>query len=201
MGEGDKILIAAHPIPGNEKAVYGMINELFRRGAEVVYEKLADIHVSGHACQEELKIILALTRPKFFMPMHGEYRHLQMHAGLAMQGGTPQENIFISEIAGVLELDGEKAGFAGTVPSGRVLVDGYGVGDVGAAVLRERKHLSQDGLIVIVMALDRRRGSVVQGPEVFSRGFIFAKEAEDLTEGVRKLARAAVDGCLFPRGV
>lgn len=200
VGEGDKILIAAHPIPGNEKAVYGMINELFKRGAEVVYEKLADIHVSGHACQEELKIILALTRPRFFMPMHGEYRHLQIHAGLAMQGGMPQENIFISEIGRVLELDGEGARFAGTVPSGRVLVDGYGVGDVGATVLRERKHLSQDGLIVIVTAFDRRKGTVVQGPEVFSRGFIFAKEAEDLTEGVRKLARAAIDGCIS-RGV
>lgn len=200
VGEGDKILIAAQPIPGNEKAVYGMINELFKRGAEVVYEKLADIHVSGHACQEELKIILALTRPRFLMPMHGEYRHLQIHAGLAKQGGMPEENIFISDVGRVLELDGNTAAFAGTVPSGRVLVDGYGVGDVGAAVLRERKHLSQDGLIVIVTALERRKGTVVQGPDVFSRGFIFAKEAEDLTEGVRKLARAAIDGCTA-RGV
>ncbi len=200
VGEGDKILIAAQPIPGNEKAVYGMINELFKRGAEVVYEKLADIHVSGHACQQELKIILALTRPRFFMPVHGEYRHLQIHAGLAMQGGMKEENIFISDVGRVLELDGETAAFAGTVPSGRVLVDGYGVGDVGAAVLRERKHLSQDGLIVIATALERRKTIIVQGPEVFSRGFIFVKEAEDLTDGVRRLAQAAIEGCAS-RGV
>ncbi len=200
VGEGDKILIAAQPIPGNEKAVYGMINELFKRGAEVVYEKLADIHVSGHACQQELKIILALTRPRFFMPVHGEYRHLQIHAGLAMQGGMKDENIFISDVGRVLELDGETAAFAGTVPSGRVLVDGYGVGDVGAAVLRERKHLSQDGLIVIATALERRKTTIVQGPEVFSRGFIFVKEAEDLTDGVRRLAQAAIEGCAS-RGV
>lgn len=200
VGEGDKILIAAQPIPGNEKAVYGMINELFKRGAEVVYEKLADIHVSGHACQQELKIILALTRPRFFMPVHGEYRHLQIHAGLAMQGGMKEENIFISDVGRVLELDGETAAFAGTVPSGRVLVDGYGVGDVGAAVLRERKHLSQDGLIVIATALERRKTTIVQGPEVFSRGFIFVKEAEDLTDGVRRLAQAAIEGCAA-RGV
>ena len=200
VGEGDKILIAAQPIPGNEKAVYGMINELFKRGAEVVYEKLADIHVSGHACQQELKIILALTRPRFFMPVHGEYRHLQIHAGLAKQGGMKDENIFISDVGRVLELDGETAAFAGTVPSGRVLVDGYGVGDVGAAVLRERKHLSQDGLIVIATALERRKTTIVQGPEVFSRGFIFVKEAEDLTDGVRRLAQAAIEGCAS-RGV
>lgn len=200
VGEGDKILIAAQPIPGNEKAVYGMINELFKRGAEVVYEKLADIHVSGHACQQELKIILALTRPRFFMPVHGEYRHLQIHAGLAKQGGMKDENIFISDVGRVLELDGETAAFSGTVPSGRVLVDGYGVGDVGAAVLRERKHLSQDGLIVIATALERRKAVIVQGPEVFSRGFIFVKEAEDLTDGVRRLAQAAIEGCAA-RGV
>ena len=200
LGPGDKVLVAAHPIPGNEEAVYGMINELFKRGAEVIYERGAGIHVSGHACQEELKIILALTRPKYFMPMHGEFRHLQIHADLAENCGIDRQNIFVSEVGRVLEIDANGAAFRGTVPSGRVLVDGYGVGDIGMAVLRERKHLSQDGLIVVVTVLDRKKNVIVQAPDVLSRGFVFVKEAEDLNVELRKLALAAVASCLA-RGV
>ncbi|WP_458863848.1 ribonuclease J [Acidaminobacterium chupaoyuni] len=196
VGPGDKILISASPIPGNEKSVYTLINELVRRGAEVVYDKLADMHVSGHACQEELKLIMALTKPKYFMPVHGEYRHLKINAGLAASTGVARENIFISEIGKVLEVSKDGAGFNGTVPSGKVLVDGLGVGDVGNAVLRDRKHLSQDGLIVAVVTLDAATGSVIAGPDIVSRGFVFMREAEDLTEGMRKAATAALEECL-----
>ena len=143
VGFGDKILISATPIPGNEKPVYTMINELFRKGADVVYERLADMHVSGHACQEELKMMLSLLRPKYFMPMHGEYRHLMVNAGLGRACGVRPENIFISDLGKVLEIGENGAGWGGSVPSGRVLVDGYGVGDVGAAVLRERILMRQ----------------------------------------------------------
>ena len=197
VGYGDKILIAASPIPGNEKPVYGMINELIRKGAEVVYERLADMHVSGHACQEEIKLILALTRPKYYMPVHGEYRHLKVNAGLGMACGVPSENIFISDIGKVLEFSAaEGAKWAGTVPSGRVLVDGYGVGDVGAAVLRERKSLSESGVITAVAVVDIKNGLILSNPEIISRGFIFVREAEELMDELRLLARETLESCL-----
>lgn len=195
VGQGDKILIAAQPIPGNEKTVYQMINELFKRGAEVVYERIADIHVSGHACQEELKMILALTKPKYFMPMHGEYRHLRVHAGLARQCGVEEKNIFISEVGRVLEIGPKSAQLSGTVPSGRVLIDGSGVGDVGTAVLRERKHLSQDGLISVTVVAERKTGRLLAGPVIESRGFIFVKESEDIMAGMKSVATQAIANC------
>ena len=196
VGYGDKILIAASPIPGNEKPVYGMINELIRKGAEVVYERLADMHVSGHACQEEIKLILALARPKYYMPVHGEYRHLKINAGLGTACGVAPENIFISDLGKVLEISAEGAAFNGTVPSGRVLVDGYGVGDVGAAVLRERKNLSESGVITAVAAVDFRSGQILAGPNIYSRGFIFVREAEELMEEMRVIAYDTLEHCL-----
>ena len=199
VGYGDKILIAASPIPGNEKPVYGMINELIRKGAEVVYERLADMHVSGHACQEEIKLILALTRPKYYMPVHGEYRHLKMNAGLGLACGVESNNIFISDIGKVLELSAQGAEFNGTVPSGRVLVDGYGVGDVGAAVLRERKSLSESGVITAVAVVDIKNGLILSNPEIISRGFIFVREAEELMEEMRLIARETLESCLDKR--
>jgi len=200
IGPEDKVIIAASPIPGNEKDVYRMINELVKKGAEVVYERLAEVHVSGHACQEELRIILALTKPKFFMPVHGEYRHLKSHAMLARQIGMDPKNIFIGENGKPLELNRSTAKFGTVVPSGRVLVDGLGVGDVGSVVLRDRKHLAEDGLIVIVMTLSSEDCSVVAGPDIVSRGFIYVREAEDLMEEMRTLAAATLDKC-FDEGV
>ncbi len=196
IGAGDKVIISASPIPGNEKSVYRMINELERKGAEVVYERLAEIHVSGHACQEELRIILALTKPKFFMPVHGEYRHLKSHANLARQIGMESKNIFIGDIGKPLELTKNSAKFISPVPSGRVFVDGLGVGDVGSVVLRDRKHLAQDGLIVVVVSLSSEDGSVIAGPDIISRGFIYVREAEDLMEDMRILAAETLDRCI-----
>lgn len=196
VGPGDKILIAASPIPGNEKPVYTMINELFRKGAEVVYERLADIHVSGHACQEEIKMIIALTKPKFFLPAHGEYRHLMVNAGLGRACGVPAENIFISDLGRVLELDGTSARFNGTVPSGRVLVDGYGVGNVGNAVLRERRNLSDCGVIAAVAGVDTKEHTIISGPEIVSRGFVFVREAEEIMDELRSLTFETLNACL-----
>ncbi len=196
IGAGDKVIISASPIPGNEKSVYRMINEFVRKGAEVVYERLADIHVSGHACQEELRIILALTKPKFFLPVHGEHRHLKSHANLARQIGMESKNIFIGDIGKPLELSRNSAKFASVVPSGKVLIDGLGVGDVGSVVLRDRKHLAQDGLIVVVMSLSSEDGSVIAGPDIVSRGFIYVREAEDLMEEMRILAAETLDRCI-----
>src|SRR5699024_1047368 len=160
---------------GNEKAISQMVNELFRRGADVVYNAIADVHVSGHACQEELKIILALVKPKYFMPVHGECRHLLMHASLAQTCGIDSKNIIIGDRGSVVELGGRKAVQTQTVQAGRVLVDGYGVGDVGAAVLRERKALSEDGIIVAETVMNRDLTAIISGPDIISRGFIFTK--------------------------
>ena len=151
--QGDMVIISANPIPGNEKLVSKVINQLFEKGAEVIYEALADVHVSGHACQEELKLIHTLVKPKFFIPVHGEYRHLKRHALLAESLGMPKENIFIPKIGSVLALTKNSCKFAGNVPAGRILVDGLGVGDVGNIVLRDRKHLAQDGLMVVVVTI------------------------------------------------
>ena len=192
----DLIIISASPIPGNEKTISRVINELFRHGTEVIYESLAEVHVSGHACQEELKMMLALTKPKFFMPVHGEYRHLHRHMQLGMQMGIDEKNIFIMENGRVLELDSNSAKMLGMVPSGKLLVDGLGVGDVGNIVLRDRKHLSSDGLIVCVVSISADNGEIVAGPDIISRGFVYVREAEDMMEQARKVTKEALDKCI-----
>ena len=192
---GDLVIISASPIPGNEKLVFRVINELFKRGANVIYESLADVHVSGHACKEEIKLIHNLIKPKYFMPIHGEYRHLKQHANLANELGVPMENIFIMEIGRVLELSDEGSKLNSTVPSGRVFVDGLGVGDVGSIVLRDRKHLSQDGLIVIVITTERETGNLIAGPDIISRGFVYVRESEELMEEARLVIRNALLKC------
>ncbi len=192
---GDLIIISASPIPGNEKSIFKVINELFKKGANVIYESLAEVHVSGHACQEELKLIHNLVKPKFFMPVHGEYRHLKQHANLAGNLGMPMENIFLMEIGKVLELTSDSARINGSVTAGRVLVDGLGVGDVGNIVLRDRKHLSQDGLIVIVITTEKETGQVIAGPDIISRGFVYVRESEDLIDKVREIVKTTIAKC------
>ena len=192
---GDRVIISASAIPGNEKAIGRIINELYRKGADVVYDKLADLHVSGHACQEELKIIHALTKPRFFIPVHGEQRHLQAHSKLAQTMGMEPKNIFISDIGKVLELTKATCKWGGTVPSGRILVDGTGVGDVGSVVLRDRKHLAQDGMLVVVVNISSEDGSVITGPDIITRGFVYVKESENLMEELRVIAAHAIDRC------
>ena len=190
---GDRVIISASAIPGNEKAVSRIINELYRKGAEVVYDKLADLHVSGHACREELKIIHALTKPRFFIPVHGEQRHLQAHSKLAQSMGMSPKDIFISDIGKVLELTKATCKWGGAVPAGKVLVDGTGVGDVGSVVLRDRKHLAQDGMIVVVVNISSEDGSVITGPDIITRGFVYVKESEDLMDALRSVAAHAID--------
>ena len=192
---GDRIIISASAIPGNEKAVSRIINELYRKGAEVVYEKNEGLHVSGHACQEELKIIHALCKPKFFIPVHGEQRHLQIHGKLAVQMGVAAKNVRIAEIGSVIEFTGKTCKLNGTVPAGKVFVDGTGVGDVGSVVLRDRKHLAQDGMIVVCVNLSSQDGSVITGPDIITRGFIYVKESEDLMEELRSVAMEAIERC------
>ncbi|MBE6998755.1 MAG: ribonuclease J [Clostridia bacterium] len=196
ISDSDMVILSSSAIPGNEKSIYRLINELFRKGAEVVYEKLDAVHVSGHACKEELKMILSLTKPKNFMPVHGEYRHLKTHATLAEMCGVNRKNIFLNEIGRVLELypDGT-CKLNGTVPSGKLLVDGYGVGDVGSVVLRDRKLLSQDGLITVVVAISSADGSLVAGPDIVSRGFVYMKEAEELLDEIRQTVIETVGAC------
>jgi len=188
----DLVIISANPIPGNEKSVSKVIDQLMKIGAEVVYSTLADVHVSGHACQEEQKLIMALVKPKYFIPVHGEYRQLMAHKDTAIEMGIPSENIFITGNGRVLELNENNAKFTGTVPSGRVMVDGLGVGDVGNIVLRDRQHLSQDGLIVIVMTMDNQTGEIVSGPDVISRGFVYVRESENLMEDVKSFIREEI---------
>ena len=192
---GDRIIISASAIPGNEKAVSRIINELYRKGAEVVYEKSEGLHVSGHACQEELKIIHALTKPKFFIPVHGEQRHLQIHGKLATLMGTPAKNICIAELGNVIELTRKTMKIGGTVQTGKVFVDGTGVGDVGSVVLRDRKHLAQDGMIVVCVSLSAQDGGLITGPDIITRGFIYVKESEELMEELREVAMEAIDRC------
>lgn len=192
----DLIILSATPIPGNEKAVSNVINELFKIGASVIYRSLADVHVSGHACQEELKLILALTKPKFFIPVHGEHRHLVLHKRLAETVGIPAQNSFVLENGKVLELDDKSAKVSTSVPAGKILVDGLGVGDVGNIVLRDRKHLSQDGLIIVVAPISQEEKKLVSRPDVISRGFVYVREAESLIEGVKDVAEDTVEACL-----
>ena len=192
---GDRIIISASAIPGNEKAVSRIINELYRKGADVVYEKSEGLHVSGHACQEELKIIHALCKPKFFIPVHGEQRHLQIHGKLAVQMGVAPKRVCIAEIGNVIELTGKTCKLNGTVTAGKVFVDGTGVGDVGSVVLRDRKHLAQDGMIVVCVNISGQDGSVVTGPDIITRGFIYVKESEELMEELRNVAMEAIARC------
>ena len=191
----DLVIISANPIPGNEKSVSKVIDSLMQIGAEVVYSALEDVHVSGHACQEEQKLILALTKPKYFIPVHGEYRHLIAHSETAKLMGVPKENIFKLENGKILEMDKNSAEFTGSVQSGIVLVDGLGIGDVGNVVLRDRQHLSQDGLIVIVLTMDSNSGEVVAGPDVISRGFVYVKESETLMDDVKSVVRHEIRKC------
>ena len=195
VGPDDYIIISATPIPGNEKTVSKVVNELMRRGCEVVYEKMYDVHVSGHACQEELKIIHALTRPKFFIPVHGEQKHLYKHAALAQGMGMPAKNVLITDIGKTIEITADKMAVVGSVPAGRVLVDGLGVGDVGSIVLRDRKHLAEDGLIVVVATVDSATGELISGPDIVTRGFVYVREAEALIDEIREAARRALENC------
>lgn len=196
LGHDDLVVISATPIPGNEKLVSGIINELLRKGVEVVYNQVADVHVSGHACQEEIKLLTALVKPRFFVPMHGEYKHLTSNKALARQVGIPEENIILPETGKMIELDSRSIKVTNQVPSGKILVDGLGVGDVGSVVLRDRKHLAQDGLIAVVVAIDTDGGYIFSGPDVVSRGFVYVKESEALMDAVREAARVSVERTL-----
>ena len=196
---GDRIIISASAIPGNEKAVSRIINELYRKGAEVVYEKSEGLHVSGHACQEELKIIHALCKAKFFIPVHGEQRHLQIHGKLSTQLGLPAKNVRIAQIGDVIEFTRKTCKINGSVPAGKVFVDGTGVGDVGSVVLRDRKHLAQDGMIVVCVNISAQDGAVITGPDIITRGFIYVKESEELMEDLRQVAVEAIERCARKR--
>ena len=191
----DFIIISATPIPGNEKYVTRVVNELMKSGAHVVYERMYEVHVSGHACQEELKLMLSLTKPKFFIPVHGEYKHLKKHAELAMELGMDRDHIIVGQIGDVIESNGIDMKIVGQAPAGRVLVDGLGVGDVGSIVLRDRKHLAQDGLIIIVIGIDRAENEIVSGPELISRGFVYVREAEELMDEARLLLTETLEHC------
>ena len=195
INPNDFIIISARPIPGNEKTVGVVVDELLKQGCTVIYESMYEVHVSGHACQEELKLIHGLTKPKYFIPVHGEQKHLRKHAGLAMAMGMAKENIFIGDIGNVLELHEDHMKQLADVPAGSVMVDGLGVGDVGSIVLRDRKHLAQDGLIIVVVAMDSATGEVVSGPDIVSRGFVYVREAEDMMSDARRVCLRAVDRC------
>lgn len=192
----DFIIISATPIPGNEKLVGRVVNELLKLGAEVVYEKMYEVHASGHACQDELKMMIGLTKPKFFVPVHGEYKHLKKHAQLAVSMGVKPENVIIGDIGNVIETDSVEMKITGTVPAGRVLVDGLGVGDVGSIVLRDRKHLAEDGLIVIVTTIDSQTGEILAGPDIVSRGFVYVRESEKLMDDAKKVVCEALEKCM-----
>lgn len=192
---GDLVIISANPIPGNEKLISRVINQLFSKGANVIYEALADVHVSGHACQEELKLIYTLLKPKYFIPVHGEYRHLKQHALLVESLGMPKENIQLLNIGDVLELTPNSMKVTGSVPAGRILVDGLGIGDVGNIVLRDRKHLSQDGLMVVVVTISKESSSLVSGPDIISRGFVYVRESEQLMEDAKSIVKKILERC------
>ena len=191
----DKIIISASAIPGNEKSIFRVVNELVKKGAKVVYGDIEDIHVSGHARQEELKLMLALTKPRFFMPVHGEFMHLSCHRELAISMGMDKNDIFLMKLGEVLEVNQKEAKVTGNVPVGQIMVDGLGVGDVGNIVLRDRKHLSQDGLMVVVVSMDREMGTLVSGPDIISRGFVYVREAENLMDEARTVVLDALLKC------
>ncbi|NLV86748.1 MAG: ribonuclease J, partial [Clostridiales bacterium] len=179
----------------NEKTINRVINELFLKGAEVNYDRLEELHVSGHACKEELKMILALTKPKFFMPLHGEQRHLSTHAELAKTMGVLPNNVIIGDIGKIVEVTKKSVKLGGNVPAGKVLVDGTGVGDVGSVVLRDRRHLAQDGMLVVVMTLSAEDASLISGPDIVTRGFVYVKESDDLLEELRRVTIETLDSC------
>lgn len=193
--EGDLVIISAHPIPGNEKLISKVINFLLEKGAEVVSSEIADIHVSGHACQQELKLMLRLVKPKFFLPAHGEYRMLKKHAELARSLGMNKEDIFVINNGDILEVGKDEASIKGKVATGNILVDGLGVGDVGNIVLRDRKHLSEDGLMTIVVTISKEEGRVLAGPDIISRGFVYVRESEDLMDGAKQIVRDVLSEC------
>ena len=197
VGYGDFIIISANPIPGNEKTVGNVVDELLKKGCEVVYESMYEVHVSGHACREELKIIHGLTKPKFFIPVHGEQKHLRKHAELALSMGMEHKNIFIGDVGNVVELNDTYLKQLPSVPAGKVFVDGLGVGDVGSIVLRDRKHLGQDGLVIIVATLDTENGNVISGPDIVSRGFVYVRESEDLFDDVRRSVSDVLYDCAY----
>ncbi len=193
---GDTIIFSSNPIPGNEKAISNVINELCAKGADVIFQ---DVHVSGHACQEEIKLIYSLVKPKYAIPVHGEYRHLKAHAGIAESLGIPKENIFIMYSGDVIELNEEKAEITGRVHTGAILVDGLGVGDVGNIVLRDRQHLAEDGIMIVVLTLEKRSNQLLAGPDIVSRGFVYVRESEDLMGEARVVVEDALDSCLGKR--
>ena len=190
VGKGDMVIISASSIPGNEKSVGRVINQLYQHGAKVIYERMADVHVSGHACKEELKLMLTLTKPKFFIPVHGEARHLYQHKELAEELGIPEEDIFVTEIGDVVEFTRNKGRIAGSVTAGSVMVDGSGVGDIGNVVLRDRKLLSEDGIFTVVITLNKQTGALLAQPEILSRGFVYEKNSEELLKETRELVKA-----------
>lgn len=195
ISSGDTVIISATPIPGNEKFVSRVVNQLFKNGAEVIYEDLAEVHVSGHACQEELKLMHSLVKPKFFLPVHGEFRHLKQHAELAVKLGMDSANTLIVDIGNLIEVTRDSIKVNGSVPSGNVFVDGLGVGDVGNIVLRDRKHLSQDGILTVVVTMEKESGNVIAGPDIISRGFVYVRESEDLMEEARLVVKNALREC------
>ncbi len=197
VGQGDTVIFSSNPIPGNEKAVSKVINELYRKGADVIFQ---DAHVSGHACQEEIKLIYSLVKPKFSIPIHGEYRHLTAHSKLAMDLGIPKENIFIISTGDVLELDKEGAAVTGSVQVGSILVDGLGVGDVGNIVLRDRQHLAEDGILIVVLTLEKGNSQILAGPDIVSRGFVYVRESDQLMEEATRVIEDSL-GRLLDKGI
>jgi len=197
---GDRVIISASAIPGNEKSISRIVNELYRKGADVVYDKAAALHASGHACQEELKLIHGLVKPRFFFPVHGEQRHLRSHAKLAQLMGMAPKNIFIADVGSCFELTKTSCKAAASVPAGKLLVDGSGVGDVGGVVLRDRRLLAQDGMLVVITNVSAEDGSIVSGPDIITRGFIYVKESGDLMEELRIIAAHSLDNCMC-RGI
>jgi ribonuclease J len=191
--QGDLVVLSSSPIPGNETSVTRIINQLYERGANVIYEALAEVHVSGHACQEEIKLIHALTKPKFFVPFHGEYNHLRRHAMLAEEMGMPRDNIFIMRTGDTMEFSRLNAKFGKPVPCGNVMIDGLGVGDVGNVVLRDRKHLAEDGLMIVVVAIRKDTGELVGSPDIISRGFVYVRESEPLINGAREIITKTIE--------
>ena len=197
IGHGDTVIFSSSPIPGNEKAVTKIINELLRKGADVIFQ---DTHVSGHACQEEIKLIYTLVHPKYAVPVHGEYKHLKAQAKIAENLGIDKDKIFILSSGDVLELDENRANVTGHVPVGSILVDGLGVGDVGNVVLRDRQHLAEDGILIVVMSLDKYSGQLVAGPDIVSRGFVYVRESDELMEEAHQVVDSAISGCI-DRGI
>ena len=193
--EGDTIILSATPIPGNEKLVSRVVDQLFKKGAEVIYGSSEGVHVSGHACQEELKLMQTLVKPKYFIPVHGEYRHLKQHGELAVKVGLPEKNFVIPEVGDVIEVTRNSIRKNGSVVAGQVLVDGLGVGDVGNIVLRDRKHLSQDGILTVVVTLSKENKAIIAGPDIISRGFVYVRESEGLMDEAREIVRNILSEC------